>query len=304
MSSTVVSRPDESSEATCPECDGRVDRTEQEAHCVSCGLVVDESRVDHGPEWRSHDREERKRTGAPRTVTRHDNGLSTAIGHDDSDANGNVLSGRKKRRLARQRKLHGRAKFESKRQRNLATGLGEIRRLTSALSVSTSVQTQASSVFRSAQDGDLLIGRSIEGGAGAAVYIACRCNTVVAMERIAEVACCSESHLWATYKTFQRELSLPIPLQTPVDWVPQILSAVPFDVSPALRQHAHDYARAATEASGFAGKPACIAAACVYLASQETGAEWTQITVADAADVTAYSIRGWYEELDERVVDE
>jgi transcription initiation factor TFIIIB Brf1 subunit/transcription initiation factor TFIIB len=74
-------------------------------------------------------------------------------------------------------------------------------------------------------------------------------------------------------------------------------------VPPALRQRAHDYARTATEASGFAGKPACIAAACVYLASQEIEAEWTQSTVADAADVTAYSIRSWCEDLDERVVE-
>jgi transcription initiation factor TFIIB len=123
------------------------------------------------------------------------------------------------------------------------------------------------------------------------------------MDRIAEVARCSESHIWTTYKAFQRELSLPIPLQTPVDWVPQILSAVPSDVPPALRQRAHDHAQAATDAAGFAGKPACIAAACVYLASQRTGAEWTQATVADAVDVSRKSIQSWCEELDKRVTE-
>jgi transcription initiation factor TFIIB len=121
------------------------------------------------------------------------------------------------------------------------------------------------------------------------------------MERIAEVARCSESHLWTTYKAFQRELSLPVPLQTPVDWVPRTLSNVPRAVSPALRQRAHDYAQAATEASGFAGKPACIAAACVYLASQETGEDWNQATVADAAETCDTALRNWLQKLEDRV---
>jgi transcription initiation factor TFIIB len=287
----------------CPECGGQLDQAGRETHCADCGVVVDEPQLDRGPEWRSFDSDERKRTGAPRTVTRHDSGLSAEIGYDDSDAQGNPLPARKRRQLRRQRRLNKRAQFESKRQRNLAHGLGEIRRLTSALDASSSVQKQASSVFRTAQDADLLIGRSIEGGAGAAVYIACRSNTVVAMERIAEVARCSESHLWTTYKTFQRELSLPIPLQTAVDWVPQILSRVPLAVPPALRQRAHDYAQRATDAAGFAGKPACVAAACVYLASQETDAGWTQAMVADAADVTRKAVRSWYQKLDERIVE-
>lgn len=289
--------------SACPECGGHVDQAEQEAHCVECGLVVDESRVDHGPEWRSFESEERERTGAPRTVTRHDNGLSTAIGRDKTDARGNTISARKRRRINRQRRYHRRAKFESKRQRNLATGLGEIRRLTSALSLSSSIQKQASSVFRTAQNEDLLIGRSIDGGAGAAVYIACRSTTVVAMETVTEVAHCSESELWSTYKGFQRELSLPIPLQEPVDWVAQILSAVPQAVPSALRQRAHEHAQAATEASGFAGKPACIAAGCVYLASQQTGAGWSQAAIADAADVSRKPIRSWCEELEDRLVE-
>jgi transcription initiation factor TFIIB len=301
MSSQIARETSSECVPACPECGGRVDQSEQDAHCVECGLVVDDQQLDRGPEWRSFDSEQRKRTGAPRTVTRHDNGLSTTIGHDDSDAQGNTISGQKRRRLQRQRRYHKRAKFESKRQRNLAHGLGEIRRLTSALSVSSAVQKQASSVFRTAQDADLLHGRSIEGGAGAAVYIACRCNTVVQMARIAEVARCSETRLWTTYKAFQRELSLPIPLQEPTDWVPRILSNVPRAVSPALRQRAHDHARSATDAPGFAGKPACIAAACVYLASQETGEDWTQATVADAAEICEVSLRHWLQKLEDGV---
>jgi len=301
MSSQSVRREESTAAPACPECGGHVNQAEHETHCSECGLVVDTSRVDHGPEWRSFDRDKRRRTGSPRTVTLHDNGLSTEIGRDGSDAQGNTISAQKRRRLQRQRRYHSRAKFESKRQRNLAHGLGEIRRLTGALGLGSSIQKQASSMFRTAQDADLLPGRSIEGGAGAAVYIACRCSeTVVDMSSIAVVARCSESSLWTTYRAFQRELSLPIPIQQPPDWVPKIISAVPLSVESKLRQRSQDLARQATEAPGFAGDPSSIAAACVYLASQENEARWTQTTIGEAAGVSPNSIRAWYRELEDR----
>ena len=82
----------------CPECDGRVTTNVSETVCEDCGLVIDEQRIDHGPEWRSFDKDQRERTGAPLTVARHDRGLSTEIGRW-TDANGNTLPGRKRRQL-------------------------------------------------------------------------------------------------------------------------------------------------------------------------------------------------------------
>jgi transcription initiation factor TFIIB len=120
------------------------------------------------------------------------------------------------------------------------------------------------------------------------------------MASIAVVARCSESSLWTTYRTFQRELSLPIPIQQPDDWVPKIVSAVPLSVESALRQRSRNLARQATEAPGFAGDPRSIAAGCVYLASQETDAGWTQTTIGEAADVSPNSIRAWYRKLEDR----
>jgi len=77
-----------SSTNPCPECDGRVTTNAIETICEDCGLVIDEQRIDHGPEWRTHDQDQRKRTGAPLTAARHDRGLSTEIGRG-KDANGN-----------------------------------------------------------------------------------------------------------------------------------------------------------------------------------------------------------------------
>jgi len=97
----------------CPECDGRVTTNAVETVCEGCGLVIDEQRIDHGPEWRTFDEDECKRTGAPLTATRHDRGLSTEIGRG-KDANGNALSGRKRRQVARMRREQTRGRFQSK----------------------------------------------------------------------------------------------------------------------------------------------------------------------------------------------
>ena len=58
----------------CPECDGRVTTNAVETVCEDCGLVIDEQRIDHGPEWRAYDDEECERTGAPLTAARHNRG--------------------------------------------------------------------------------------------------------------------------------------------------------------------------------------------------------------------------------------
>lgn len=48
----------ESNANQCPECDGRVTTNAVETACEDCGLVIDEQRIDHGPEWRAYDDEE------------------------------------------------------------------------------------------------------------------------------------------------------------------------------------------------------------------------------------------------------
>ncbi len=161
----------------CPECDGWVTTNVAETVCEECGLVLEEERIDHGPEWRSFtdDEQNRERTGAPLTATHHDRGLSTEIGRG-TDANGNELSGRKRRQLGRLRREQSRGRFQSKAERNLAHGFGEVRRISSALELAEAIRDQACQLFRSAQNEDLLQGRSIEAMAAASVHGVCRCN--------------------------------------------------------------------------------------------------------------------------------
>jgi len=195
-----------SSTNPCPECDGRVTTNSVETICEDCGLVIDEQRIDHGPEWRTHDQDQRKRTGAPLTAARHDRGLSTEIGRG-KDANGNELSGRKRQRLSRMRREQTRGRFQSKAERNLAHGLGEVRRIASVLELSGSVRDQACQLFRSAQTEDLLRGRSIEAIAAASIYGACRCNGHSRLlDDVVDAARVEQSRVANAYKTLNTEL--------------------------------------------------------------------------------------------------
>lgn len=193
-----------------------------ETVCEDCGLVIDEQRIDHGPEWWAFedDEEPLERTGAPLTVARHDRGLSTEI-----DANGNEFSGRKRQRLSRMWREQTRDRFQSKVERNLAHGLGEVRRIVSVLELSETVRDQACQLFRSAQNEDLLRGRSIEAIAAASVHGACRCNGLSrTLDDVVDAARVDESRVKNAYKTLNTDLGLPTQPVGPSEFVPRLAS--------------------------------------------------------------------------------
>ena len=283
----------------CPECDGRVTTNAVETVCEDCGLVIDEQRIDHGPEWRAYD-EECERTGAPLTAARHDRGLSTEIGRG-TDANGNELSGQKRRRLARMRREQSRGRWRSKAERNLAHGLGEVRRLASALELSDSVRDQACQLFRSAQNEDLLRGRSIEAIAAASVYGACRCNGLSRLvDDVSEMARVAESRVTNAYKTLNEELGLPAEPVSPSMFVPRLASDL--ECPDEIRQRARTLAEQAEERGVTTGvHPAGFAAACLYKAGQEQGNWVTQSDVAESGEVTPTTVRTHHETLEKQV---
>jgi len=291
----------ESSANQCPECDGRVTTNAVETVCEDCGLVIDEQRIDHGPEWRAYDDEECERTGAPLTAARHDRGLSTEIGRG-TDAKGNELSGQKRRRLARMRREQTRGRWRSKAERNLAHGLGEVRRLTSALELSESIRDQACQLFRSAQSEDLLRGRSIEALAAASVYGACRCNGLSRLvDDVSEMARIAESRVTNAYKTLNEELGLPAEPVSPSMFVPRLASDL--ECPDRIRQRARTLAEQAEERGVTTGvHPAGFAAACLYKACREEGRWLTQRDVAESGDVTPTTVRTHHETLEEQVV--
>ena len=291
----------DSSANQCPECDGRVTTNAVETVCEECELVIDEQRIDHGPEWRAFDKDERERTGTPLTATRHDRDLSTEIGRG-ADANGNELSGQKRRRLGRMRREQSQGRSQSKAERNLAHGLSEVRRIVSRLELSETIRDQACQLFRSTQNENLLRGRSIEAMAAASVYGACRCNgRPQTLDGVTDAARVEHSRITNAYTTLNTELGLPAQPVTPSAFVPRLASEL--DVSDQIRQRARRLAEASESTGATTGvRPSGFAAACLYKAGREQGWLLTQSDVADVADVSVVTVRTHRDALDELAV--
>ncbi|SFL27056.1 transcription initiation factor TFIIB [Halogranum rubrum] len=277
----------------CPECDGRLNAHGDETVCGECGLVVAEDRIDRGPEWRSFadDDTNPERTGAPLTRSRHDRGLSTEIGRSTR------LKGRKRRQMARLRRQHNRARISSKRERNQVYAFTEIRRLVSRLSLPEQVRDHACSLVRSAQNEDLVRGRSLEGFAAASVYAACRVAGVSrTVDEVTDVARADANEQQAAYDALNRELGLPVGPIDPVEYIPRFASKL--DVDASVERRARTFAEEARKAGITTGRnPSGVAAACLYTAARGTDCQLTQRETADVAGVTPVTLRNTYTDL-------
>ncbi|WP_135829838.1 transcription initiation factor IIB [Halorussus halobius] len=280
---------------TCPECGGRLTPDCDETVCEDCGLVVAEDRMDRGPEWRSFDDEEtsERRTGAPLTRSRHDRGLTTEIGHDGDLR----LTGRKRRRVARMRKHHERARIGSKTERNQVYAFTEIRRLVGALDLPDSVRDRACVLFESAQSEDLLRGRSLEGFAAGTVYATARTAAVSrTLDEVLDVARATRRELKTAYDVMNRELGLPTGPIDPREYLPRFASKL--DLPTEIETEAADLVERAREQNLLSGRnPGGFAAACLYLAARDTSHQLTQTEAAAVADVTSVTLRSAYQDL-------
>lgn len=281
------------SAGSCPECDGVVRTANTEHVCAECGLVVGEHAIDHGPEWRQFpdDTTDRRRTGAPLTKSRHDDGLSTEIGRSTR------VKGRKRRRLARMRREHGRAQIATKAERNKVYAFTEIRRLVSQLTLPQSIRDQACTLFTSAQSEDLLRGRSLEGFAAATIYAVCRVNGVSrTLHEVLDGARATENELLAAYDAMNRELGLPTGPVDPREYLPRF--ATRLDVPTSVEATAREYVELAEDRNLVSGRnPSGVAAACLYLAARDSDAPVTQVEAAEVADVTPVTLRSTYQGL-------
>ncbi len=181
--------------AKCPECGSthiRKDYSRAEIVCNNCGLVIDAELIDHGPEWRAFDSEQREkktRTGSPMTYTRHDKGLSTTISWQNRDAYGHSIPSRNRAQLYRLRKWQTRTSISNGTERNLAFALSALDRMSSTLSLPRNVRETAAMIYRKAARNKLTRGRTIEGITAAVLYAACRqCNVPRTLEEISGVA--------------------------------------------------------------------------------------------------------------------
>ncbi len=291
----------------CPECGSTNlsrDYRRGELICNDCGLVIEEDFIDHGPDWRAFDseqREKRARVGAPMTYTIHDKGLSTMIGWTNRDSYGKSIPTRNRAQLYRLRKWQRRVRISDATERNLAIALSALDKMASSISLPRTVRETAAMIYRKAALKKLVRGRSIEGVTAAALYAACRqCLVPRTLDEICNIAHISRKEIGRTYRYVSRELGLKLLPTSPEDYISRFCSELKLsgDVKAKtleiLQEAAH---RELTSGRG----PTGIAAASLYIASVLCGERRTQREVADIAGVTEVTIRNRYKEIAEKL---
>jgi len=299
----IRSQPTQGGKISCPECNSMElirDYEVGELVCQSCGYVVSTELLDHGPEWRAFDieqRERRARTGAPLTLTMHDRGLSTTIDWRTRDSQGQALKPETLRKMGRLRKWHRRSKISGSTERNLSYALTKMTNVGMKLNLPRNVLETASMVYRKAIRKNIVKGRSIQAVVSACIYIAARkCKVVRTLDDVARVARIDKKELSRIYRILLRRLKAEVPRSNPHNHLSVFVSQLGLTGETELM--AKEVIDQASETGLTNGRsPVGIAAASVYIAGQLTGESRTQGEIARSMNVTEVTIRNRYKEF-------
>jgi len=288
----------------CPECGSNNlirDYQRGEVVCEECGLVVQENLIDHGPEWRAFDSEQRQkraRTGAPMKYTLHDKGLSTAISWKNRDAYGRSIPTKNRAQLYRLRKWQRRTMISNASERSLALAFAELSRISSRMNLPRNIREQAGMLYRKAAKKNLIRGRSVEVVVIATVYAACRLSGMPrTLGELSDMSSqVSRREIGRTYRFIVRELGLKMIPTSPINYVPRFCSEL--KLSRDVKQKTVEILKEAIKNELTSGRgPTGVAAAAIYMASILCGERRTQREIADVAGVTEVTIRNRYKEL-------
>ncbi|MBI5224789.1 transcription initiation factor IIB [Candidatus Micrarchaeota archaeon] len=287
----------------CPECHStkmRKDPGRGELICANCGLVIEESLMHEGPEWRAFDAEQRAsraRTGAPLKYMSPNKGLVTEIDQYNRDIRGGKILPSQQAQLYRMRKWHKRASISNSIERNLAIALTEMNRVAAHLGLEESIRESSALLYRKCVEKGLIRGRQIESVVSAVIYAICRQYGIPrTLDEIAVIAEIPKKEIGRTYRLITQELELKVPLTNPRFYISRFVTAL--RLSGETQQKANDILNQALKKGLISGRgPMGVAAAAVYIASVSTGERRTQKEVADVAGVTEVTIRNRYREL-------
>jgi len=292
-------------EDVCPECKSTYiieDPETGEIICGSCGIVIRESSLNEGPEWRAFtptEKNSRSRVGVPLSFAVHDKGLTTMIGRVGRDAFGRKIPLDTKLQMLRLRKWQIRSRVHSSVDRNLAQAMAELDRLSDKLHITPSIKEKAAVIYRKALDKGLVRGRSISAISAASLYAACRMTqTPRTLREISKESPIEKKDIARCYRLMLRELDIQMPKPEAQLRVPKIAAKV--GVGEKTQQTAVEILREATRLKTTAGKdPMGLAAAALYIACVMNDEKRTQKRIADAAGVTEVTIRNRYKGLKE-----
>ncbi len=287
----------------CTECNSEHlvrDYERGELLCNDCGMVLEDSFIDQGPEWRAFDSEQddrRARTGSPMTFLSHDKGLATEISWSNKDYYGKRIPHKNRAQIYRVRKWHQRIRVSNAAERNLSLALQMLNDNGAKLGIPKDIKETAALIYRKAVEKNLIRGRSIESIVCASVYAACRkVNLPRTLDEISKASEVNKKKIGKAYRHLAKELNLNLKPTTPYSYVAQFCSKLELDKQAIVLSE--DIVRKSIELGISSGKgPTGVAAASIYIASVVVGKPRTQKEIARVSGVTEVTIRNRYKEI-------
>ena len=276
------------------------DNSTGEQICTKCGTVLNETVIDHGPEWRAFDqaqKENLERAGAPLTPLIHDRGLSTTISWRSQDATGRHLTQEEKQRQYRLRKWQRRTSASDSTQRNLTQALSELTRIADELNLPQNTRETAAMIYRRAVTQGLIRGRTIQSVVASAIYMACRqCEVIRSLEDVAKAATITRKEAARNYRHLYKQLEPEVPQVDKDNLITKYVSQLRIGgETERLCRRVMDQASEQRLTIGRA--PEGITAAALYIACKINQEDRTQGEIAKVAQITEVTIRNRYKEL-------
>jgi len=280
----------------CPECGSRniiQDGGSGEIVCNDCGLVVSETTVNTGPEWRAYtimQSENRTRIGLPIRFSLPDMGLSTTFRPLSSDSYGKKANNEKRFEMYRLKKLHEKSNRINFRG-NLSWAMRELDKLCYNLNLPKSVQEETAILYRKAIKKGLATGRKISCLTAASLYTVCRMNQIPrTLDEISRYNLSDKWEIAKYYRMLLREMDIRVPNPKAKYGVSKIASEA--GLSEKTQRKALEILREAERRKIKAGKhPMGMAGAALYLACNMNGEKRTKKMLAEASGVTDVTIR-------------
>ena len=258
----------------CPECGGPIAADEQEAVCETCGLIVEEHTVDHGPDWRDFPEDSTAgRHAEPLQPLRHDNGLGT----DQTD-------GLTTTDVARKIASEG---AESSSRLYIRR---EIYRIGAALDWTDSHKERGSDLVRQLYAETDVIGQDADTVAAAICWLVGRVFSLgFAPNDVATPARDVDADTMVRRaQQIKRDLGLPVPIVDYEMRVRRVGATLGLDhatIAAAVRR-----VRDVDGTAKSGQQPSSVAAAALYIVSDRPQQE-----IADAADISPPSLRNQFE---------
>jgi len=276
-----------------------VDYRRGEVFCKECGLILNDTVFDFGPEWRAFDEEQmnkRARTGGPIRYAKQNIGLTTEIDRYDRDIKGSAIPAERKAQLYRLRKWQRRSRMGTSVDRNLSIALPELDRMCAHLNISDNIKEECARWYRKCVNKGIVRGRSIESVIAAIIYLVSRKHHLPkTLDELREVSGVKKKDIGRSYRTICRRLSLRMPVITAADYVPRLASQL--KISGKTEAKAIEMLEKARRKGIIAGKvPISIAAAAIFLAGKITNDKNTE-KIVGFSNIPESAIKNRYEEL-------